>query len=115
MFIPDLQRFAGFSETCKRFAPLLATLIGKRLTRSASIHKGRPSRWMIAQGSSTKHSPPVYSISEFISLAHPLMTDKQRRSSGKESKRWGVYYIIGLVFKTYFEVSVIHWWLLTYS
>ncbi|TIB69499.1 hypothetical protein E3Q08_03358 [Wallemia mellicola] len=31
----------------------------------------------------------------------------QHKSSGKESKRWGVYYIIGLVFKTYFEINTL--------
>ncbi|TIA90663.1 hypothetical protein E3P99_01455 [Wallemia hederae] len=31
----------------------------------------------------------------------------QHKSSGKESKRWGVYYMIGLVFKTYFEINTL--------
>ncbi|TIA95560.1 hypothetical protein E3P94_03652 [Wallemia ichthyophaga] len=31
----------------------------------------------------------------------------QHKSAGRESKRWGVYYVIGLVFKTYFEINAL--------
>lgn len=77
MFVPNLQRFAGFSEACKWFICLLTTLIGKRQTKSASIRKERPSRWMIAQDSSIKHLQLAYSISECVVLAHPFMPYKQ--------------------------------------